>query len=288
MITDKAKSRFTCIGCGVRFESGGSQRLHFKTEWHLYNLKRKVCNLEPVNEEKFKEIQLVLEAEPKSDSDKLSITPTNDDQDPVSEDDSDWDDITEEEMLARVVPDDVCLFCNKKNNNIVNNLKHMNSYHGFFIPEEQYLIDCEGLMEYLGFKVGAGATCLWCNKEFKSVHGVRLHMTSKDHCKIYYDQDKALDEFKEFYDYSGQVQIEMKKPSELMIRKSKRTTHDSRSMQLVKPNTSKQLMAKSTQIPMYQKKAVKRFDAYRAKILLRTGMANNDTKRSRLRLQNPM
>lgn len=286
MITDKAKCRFTCIGCGVRFDSGEIQRQHFKTDWHLYNLKRKVCNLEPVNEEKFKEIQLVLDTEPKSESDKSSISPTNDE--PESADESDWEDVTEEEMLARVIPEDVCLFCNKKSNDIEHNLKHMNSFHGFFIPEEQYLIDCEGLLEYLGFKVGAGATCLWCNKEFKSLHGARLHMISKDHCKICYDQDKALDEFKEFYDYSGQPQIEMKKPTDLMIKKAKRSDRDSHSLQLIKPNGSKQLLAKSTQIPMYQKKSVKRFDAYRAKILLRTGMANNDTKRGRLRLQNPM
>lgn len=285
MITDKIQTRFTCIGCGVLFESAESQRQHFKTEWHLYNLKRKVCNLESIDSEKFEEIQKNVEASESTEVVKLSPAP---EQEEISDDNSDWDEITEEEMLSKVIPSNVCLFCDKKNNNIENNLKHMNTYHGFFIPENQYLIDCDGIMEYLGFKVGAGATCLWCAKEFKTVHGVRLHMISKDHCKIYYDQEKALDEFKEFYDYAQQEQIEMKKPNQLVMKKTRRPSQASRSLEVVNPKGSKQLIAKANQLPIFQKKSVKRFDAYRAKILLRTGMANNDTKRSRLRLQNPM
>lgn len=44
---------FTCISCRVMFKNGENQRLHYKTDWHRYNLKRKVAELPPVNLEDF-------------------------------------------------------------------------------------------------------------------------------------------------------------------------------------------------------------------------------------------
>ncbi|KAK9885550.1 hypothetical protein WA026_012300 [Henosepilachna vigintioctopunctata] len=38
----------TCITCRLAFKDAELQRLHYKTEWHRYNLKRKVVNLPPV------------------------------------------------------------------------------------------------------------------------------------------------------------------------------------------------------------------------------------------------
>ncbi|KAG1436815.1 hypothetical protein G6F56_013396 [Rhizopus delemar] len=41
-------SAFTCISCQVAFQSAESQRKHYQSEWHRYNLKRKVVSLPPV------------------------------------------------------------------------------------------------------------------------------------------------------------------------------------------------------------------------------------------------
>ncbi|XP_023210327.1 zinc finger protein 622-like [Centruroides sculpturatus] len=46
---------FTCITCRVVFNHPEVQRGHYKSEWHRYNLKRKVAELPPVTEEKFQE-----------------------------------------------------------------------------------------------------------------------------------------------------------------------------------------------------------------------------------------
>lgn len=46
-------SDFTCINCSVRFANADIQRLHYKTDWHRYNLKRKVAALPPVTAEEF-------------------------------------------------------------------------------------------------------------------------------------------------------------------------------------------------------------------------------------------
>ena len=54
-------SAFTCITCRVVFVDGETQRAHYKTDWHRYNLKRKVAQLPSVTAENFR--QRVLNAQ---------------------------------------------------------------------------------------------------------------------------------------------------------------------------------------------------------------------------------
>ncbi|XP_034039397.1 zinc finger protein 622 [Thalassophryne amazonica] len=46
---------YTCISCRVAFSDGEVQRAHYKTDWHRYNLKRKVADMPPVTAENFQE-----------------------------------------------------------------------------------------------------------------------------------------------------------------------------------------------------------------------------------------
>ena len=46
-------SQFTCITCRVIFRDLEIQRQHYKSDWHRYNLKRKVAELPPVSVEEF-------------------------------------------------------------------------------------------------------------------------------------------------------------------------------------------------------------------------------------------
>ena len=50
-----ATSGFTCITCRVIFIDAELQRAHYKTDWHRYNLKRKVAELPPVTAEDFQQ-----------------------------------------------------------------------------------------------------------------------------------------------------------------------------------------------------------------------------------------
>ncbi|CAK8682747.1 unnamed protein product [Clavelina lepadiformis] len=98
-----------------------------------------------------------------------------------------------------------CLFCPKKLTIIEENVSHMSLAHGFFIPELPYLTDLEGLLSYLGEKVGVGNVCLWCNERghaFYSLKAVRTHMKDKGHCKMFIEGDAAL-EYADFYDFSS-------------------------------------------------------------------------------------
>lgn len=45
---DFSNSSHTCITCRVVFARGELQREHYKSDWHRYNLKRKVAELPPV------------------------------------------------------------------------------------------------------------------------------------------------------------------------------------------------------------------------------------------------
>uniref|UniRef100_A0A8D2ZUW8 Cytoplasmic 60S subunit biogenesis factor ZNF622 n=1 Tax=Scophthalmus maximus TaxID=52904 RepID=A0A8D2ZUW8_SCOMX len=48
-------SSYTCISCRVAFADGEVQRAHYKSDWHRYNLKRKVADMPPVTAENFQE-----------------------------------------------------------------------------------------------------------------------------------------------------------------------------------------------------------------------------------------
>ncbi|XP_019730634.1 zinc finger protein 622 isoform X2 [Hippocampus comes] len=48
-------SSYTCISCRVAFSDGEVQRAHYKSDWHRYNLKRKVADMPPVSADNFQE-----------------------------------------------------------------------------------------------------------------------------------------------------------------------------------------------------------------------------------------
>ncbi|QLG71590.1 hypothetical protein HG535_0B06350 [Zygotorulaspora mrakii] len=54
---------FTCNSCSIQFRSSDSQRYHMKTEWHRYNLKRRIANLPPIDAAQFAEKLQVVERE---------------------------------------------------------------------------------------------------------------------------------------------------------------------------------------------------------------------------------
>lgn len=46
-------SNHTCLNCNVKFQNADIQREHYKTDWHRYNLKRRVAELAPITAEDF-------------------------------------------------------------------------------------------------------------------------------------------------------------------------------------------------------------------------------------------
>lgn len=123
-----------------------------------------------------------------------------------------------EAKIARArgrIPPNGCLFCPHTADDIEANLHHMAVAHSFFLPDTEYLVDVEGLLQYLGEKVAIGNVCLWCpaNKvdeeghpvgnEFGSLEAVRAHMKAKGHCKLAYDTEWERQEVSEYYDFEA-------------------------------------------------------------------------------------
>lgn len=271
---------FTCISCRVAFGDADLQRAHYKTDWHRYNLKRKVAELPPVTAEVFQQKVLaqraqaaeeqsakelkgqyycnvckkhfnnqstlnnhlnsrkhleeverfnantssketedskykklveeenaknrLLSPELASSSDtafQQSVTSTSVSQ---REDvDMQQDESDAEDWEGDALGIEQCLFCSNVSNSLESNVEHMTSMHSFFIPDFEYLADLEGLITYLGGKVGEGHMCLWCNdkgRSFYSTRAVQQHMIDMGHCKMVHDGD-AIVEYADFYDY---------------------------------------------------------------------------------------
>lgn len=242
MATDsQSLSSFTCITCRVAFKDAEVQRAHYKTDWHRYNLKRKVAELPPVSTETFQEKVLaqreatiatkesrheVCEACKKHFTSQNSYEShlrsrkhreviakhpkiKEDAEDQKTKEDVESSGVSEEvdvDSECEPEPLDIkeCLFCPHESTDMEQSLNHMTRNHGFFIPELDYLVDVKGLIAYLCEKVGVGYMCLYCNdkgKSFHSVESVQQHMTDKGHCKLFFDGDAAL-EYAEYYDYS--------------------------------------------------------------------------------------
>ncbi|XP_013782664.1 zinc finger protein 622-like [Limulus polyphemus] len=314
-------SIFTCITCQAVFENLDIQRHHYKSDWHRYNLKRKVAELPPVtpdffnqrvlaqrerrNEEsdeetfhcgtcqkyfgtknaynnhvKSKKHQVIVRREKKKSVladigkqkvknmknftkvldevevcerdmenqvkksqhqksshqqvDKSQISSFSDNvsqplmhnepltkqlititknmlyRKSVSESqsvnsDSDWESCDDEEETRVTLQPNECLFCSYSSGNLEANVLHMSQEHSFFIPDIDYLIDLNGLITYLGEKIGVGFRCLWCcdkGKTFNSARATQQHMLDKGHCKMLHE-GITLMEYSDFYDYSS-------------------------------------------------------------------------------------
>ncbi|KAG2259099.1 hypothetical protein Bca52824_078393 [Brassica carinata] len=231
-----------CNSCNKEFEDDAEQKLHYKSEWHRYNLKRKITGVPGVTEGLFDARQAALAQERiksfeapllytcgvcdkayrsskaheqhlKSKShDKAIIKqlppprrverkePVDSDEDLKGEDmdeSGSGEDMEEDDIEFELDPT-CCLMLHG----------HMHKFHGFFIPDIEYLKDPKGFLTYVGLKVKRDFICLYCNElchPFSSLEAVRKHMEAKSHCKVHYGDggDEEDAELEEFYDYSS-------------------------------------------------------------------------------------
>lgn len=202
-------SQFTCLSCGVAFENGDLQRMHYKSDWHRYNLKRKVAELPPVTAEDFQRRVLQQKVETtktqslhcdpcrksftnekayenhiNSKKHKENVKLADETVDFINKrthklvdndqsDDHDIEEIDSDEWdddTENPIDNNNCLFCSHHSRSIVRNVKHMTSAHSFFVPDVEYCVDLRGLLVYLGEKITQGFMCLWCNENGKSFH----------------------------------------------------------------------------------------------------------------------
>lgn len=105
--------------------------------------------------------------------------------------------------LGSEIPVSSCLFCNYDSPTWKLNVSHMTKFHGLFIPEQNYLVDFEGLLRYLQAKVHQNHECLLCHKLKGTTSGVQTHMRDKGHCMIAFETQEEMVEIGQFYDFSS-------------------------------------------------------------------------------------
>lgn len=198
----------TCVTCRVVFRDSEIQREHYKSDWHRYNLKRKVAQLPSVTAEEFNNRVLqqknLLEENNQNTSrycepcrknfvnensylnhlnsrrhkDNVSLRQNLDESSKTesqtheecfkTESDDDVEEVDSDEWNEDAFTDNQCLFCVHHSRSVVRNLRHMSQAHSFFIPDVEYCVDLPGLITYLSEKVYEGFMCLWCNDRGKT------------------------------------------------------------------------------------------------------------------------
>ncbi|KZV81900.1 hypothetical protein EXIGLDRAFT_844210 [Exidia glandulosa HHB12029] len=249
---------YTCLSCSIAFHTAEEQRLHYRSDHHRYNMKRRVAGLPPVSAHAFDEKVLERRAEtaltvsakgmtcdvcrkvyttenayrshinskrhkeneakpqpppPPSTSDVAAAsvsTPT-----PAPAPSLDIAEDASDEVIAATIDARIaaarahllptaCIFCtHTSSSTLAQNLEHMHTAHGFFVPDAEYLVDVPGLHAFLAAKVAVAHACVWCAKEFRSLDAVRKHMLDKGHTKVPYQTEKDRLEISDFYDFSS-------------------------------------------------------------------------------------
>lgn len=259
---------YTCVSCGLAFNDATGQRDHMKSDWHRYNLKRRVAQLPAIDEATFNSkiavhssaeeagsqsstrkqltkkdlrhqqkealqkqkqellaVRQAIQSKLSLEQENLSDSPTDDSKNKIDvsstdevthQDTSKEDEITEEDVIKEKLANRVeitpttCLFCPEKSSvvfeTVDENISHMFKDHGLYVPETKYLVDKEGLLSYLGEKIGLGNVCLVCSYQGKNVGAVREHMKTKRHMKIPYETENEKLEISDFYDFSSTYQ----------------------------------------------------------------------------------
>ena len=216
---DPSERTFTCYTApGVAFGSEEEMKAHYQTEWHRYNLKRKVAGLAPLTRELY--LQRAAREQEKDAAaaakvgggrkqareERRAMKVAADAANPRSK-------VAHHEATASMDAEAYMrykirhaapfgegsdLFSSHESADLASNLAHMARAHGFFVPWIEYCVDVPGLIKYLQEKVYVANMDLVKEKPFHSVEAVQAHMRDKSLCR--FELEGNEDEYEAFYD----------------------------------------------------------------------------------------
>ena len=221
---------------GKVFSSRAELAEHYKSDWHRYNLKRREAGLPLLREADFQarlEAALALRKEregkeERTGTDHLKKNKSNKKKDVKSQAETDdriqgrnpeqeeeesqvvadtdgmnvEDTIPEAEEEPPVIDPRQCLFDKHMSPSVEANMERMQRKYGFFVPDQEYLVDMEGLIGYCHEKVKLGHHCLYCQRIFSTWQGCQKHMISKRHTKLRYEPGIDVEEYEPFFDFT--------------------------------------------------------------------------------------
>jgi pre-60S factor REI1 len=174
-----AKSSQRCAACKKSFQTASAFQAHLQTKKHLKKVEKQNDAAEEDGEEDEDDEMGSAEkpaaaasaasaaAAPSvatpgaAASAKKPVKAESKHDDGSDDEDAMSDDGEDEEEEGEAIPLLSCLFCAKSFPSVQASVEHMLKQHGFFIPFVENLVDLEGLLTYLGEKIGIGHVCLW-------------------------------------------------------------------------------------------------------------------------------
>ena len=108
-----------------------------------------------------------------------------------------------EGIPSKEIPLRKCLFCNYQSPTFKLNVMHMTKYHSMFIPEQIYLVNLEGLINWLYTRIHDLHECLYCHKTKFTTEAIQTHMRDTGHCKIAFEEENDMIDVGQFYDFSS-------------------------------------------------------------------------------------
>lgn len=250
---NKSRTNMMCNHCLYVSKTYEEMKEHYKSEFHKYNLNRVTMNLAPLSFEDYKrkkeffmkklEEKKKIEEKQKAQSinlycdvckkkfntriklnehlsSKTHLKNEKNKTDEINTSTKSENEIKSKEPEKTTLDDNnLCLFCNQKNENLKSNFIHMVQKHKLDIPFIFYIKDYTELIKILAKKIFSYHACLTCDtQKFESIKSLQNHMIGKGHTSI---NEKDLDEFLfKYYDLKkllGTKDANMRKLKEFKI-----------------------------------------------------------------------
>ncbi|EHK96845.1 putative Zinc finger protein REH1 [Glarea lozoyensis 74030] len=231
----QSEKNLSCAACQISLVDRESQRKHNQSDWHVYNLKRRIAELPSLSledfENKVKPARLAeasVEASgfsrtclacaksyhnPKSwdnhcktlsHAKKTEESPSKNSSSPTTAELSDkgldyeGEDEGEDEISGEADAEfdpADCLFCDIQSSDPESNIQHMHKAHGLFIPDQDRLTDIETFLAYLHTIIADFHECLYCGSTKSTTEATRSHMRDRGHCMLNFDSEGELSMF---------------------------------------------------------------------------------------------
>ncbi|KAJ5773330.1 Zinc finger U1-type [Penicillium paradoxum] len=190
----KASYEKTCHTCSKAFYSENSYQNHLNSSKH----KQRAARLRKDGDAASVQSSAFSLGEPVTKSDN-DVSKVADDlkSATIEEQDEEMEDETKEDGFSA----SLCLFCKVDSTDSHTNVDHMRKEHGMFIPEQKYLADLDGLLNYLYSKITENFECLYCHTLKNDAHAIVTHMRDKSHCMIAFETEDEQVEIGQFYDF---------------------------------------------------------------------------------------
>lgn len=231
--SEEQVKKLACKACNKTFASAATHEAHIKTKKHKDNVFKsasrvQVSDLASRTSDDDSTMAPVpsTSTAPAASTSSAVVAPVEANSIPFeSSGDATLDRLVAKRLLyAPPIAPTSCLFCpHAPFATAQDNVAHMRLAHSFVVPEQEYLVDLEGLLRRLGEEVGTWNVCVCCGKGYggmielgkeegqsdeelrkkasKGVEAVRAHMQSKSHCRIKYDTEEEQLNIADFYDF---------------------------------------------------------------------------------------